>query len=151
MGQHRTAGKQTETLKIGEKIYTLRPLTFGIYAEFEDWIVSEKIDPIEALAARIDKVPPQHQAAAWEAAINAAQRNKTITTTEMAAAENSLRGVAWKLWKVLEKDHPEVRGVDDALKLVAKMGEDRVPELVAKMQVASGELDLKNSDGPAAT
>lgn len=148
-GQHRAAGLQTSTITISGRTYTLRPLTVGAYAQFEDWVVSQKGDPIAALAKVIDQIPAAHRDQAWEAAITAAQKARIVTTAEMAAAENSLHGIAWKLWKCLEQDHPEVNSVDAALQLLIAAGQQRADEIKAALRVASGEEDLKNSSGQA--
>lgn len=144
---HRTAGKDFETIKIGEKKYKLRPLRVGTYAEMEAYVVEQRVDPLAIAAQAVATIPASHHDAIWNAAFRNAMSRRTVIATDMRDFEQSARGTAWKFWRSVEQDHPEVNSVDEALKLMEQMGVARMKELILKMQVSSGEADIKNSDG----
>lgn len=148
MKLHRTAGASSQTLVIGEKTYTLRPLTVGLYAEMEAYVVAQREDPMVIAALACQKVPAQFHTDIWDSAMRAAKSARTVTAAEMSAFEQSIRGLAFKFWACLKTDHPKLT-VDDALKLIEEAGEERMAELQARIHVGSGEADLKNSSGQA--
>ena len=59
--------------------------------------------------------------------------------------------MAWKVWKCLEQDHPEIDGVDKALEIITLAGPARLEEVVRSVEIGSGEADLGNSSGQGQT
>ena len=145
--QHRTAGVDYVELDIDGGKYKLRPLTLGLYAEMESYIVAQRGDPLAEAARACDRVPEKYHMAIWDAAMRQAVQGRTVTAEEAATFENSIRGLAWKLWKCLERDHPEIDSVDAALKLLTRLGPQRIEEVDRKVKLASGEADLGKSSG----
>jgi hypothetical protein len=145
----RTTGKSFETIEIDGKPYTLRPLTVGVYGEMEAFVMSLRGDPLAAAGQAVKNLPAEQHSAVWDAAMRAVMANRCVSTAEMASFENSVRGYAWKLWKCVEKDHPEIDTIDKALELLERIGPQRAAEVDAKLRVASGEADLGKSSGPA--
>lgn len=144
---YRIAGKSFRTISIGGKQYTLRPAVLGVYAEMEAYVVSLRQDPLEIATRACQRAPANQHAAIWDAAMRAERSARIATAEEMASFENSVPGIAWKLWKSLEQDHPEIDGVAAALALLEQAGEDRLSEIVATLHVATGEGDIKNCSG----
>ncbi len=147
---HRTAGKDYETFTVGDKTYTLRPLTVGTYAELESYVRSRRPDPLALAADAAAKVPPSQQPAMWDAAFRIATAGRTVSAEEMMAFETSPMGIAWKFWQLVKRDHPEIDSAEKAMALLEQIGREKSTELIMKMQIASGEEDVKNSDGLAA-
>lgn len=147
MKQHRTAGTDFRKIKIDDEEYTLRPLKVGVYAEMESYIVSLRTDPIAEAAKAVDSVPAQHHAAIWAAAMKQATSGKTVTAAEAADFENSIHGLAWKFWRCIEADHPEIDSVQKAIELLTLAGAERLEEIARSVELGSGEADLGNSPG----
>ena len=140
----RTQGKATETLTVGEKVYTLSPLTFGFFGEMEAFVCSLRGDPIAVATEASAEVPATLQPMLWDAAVRAAVYAKIVPASEMANFEKSMAGIGWKLWKCLEPKHgDEFKTHSDALALLTTIGKDRFAEVMAKISVVSGEEDLK--------
>ena len=149
--QHRTAGVDYVEIDIDGQKYKLRPLTLGLYAEMESYIVAQRGDPLGEAAKACERVPEKYHAAIWDAAMRQAVQGRTVTAEEAATFENSIRGLAWKLWKCLERDQPDVDSVDAALAILTKLGPARLEEINYKVQLASGEADLGKSSGQQPT
>lgn len=144
---HKTAGVSYETLAVGDQVYKLRPLKVGIYAEMESYVLSQRIDPLQAAGESIAKIPAQYHQAVWDAAMKAAMSSRVVSAEEMSAFGNSPRGIAWMLWKLLEQDHPEFNSVERAIELMERIGPERAQEIQMKVNIASGEADAGKSSG----
>lgn len=144
----RTSGQSYELIEIEGKQYKLRPLKVGVYGEMEAFVLAQRGDPLAAAGQAVQHLPAAMHAAVWDAAMRAVMANRNVTTQEMSDFENSIRGYAWKLWKCLEQDHPEVDSLDKALALLEKIGPARAAEVDAKLRVATGEADMGKSSGP---
>lgn len=147
---HRTAGTDYKVITIGGKEYTLRPLAIGVYAEMESYIISQKPDPLEIASEAVAKLPSSRHEAIWKAAMSQAVNARTVTSEEMAAFEDTVNGLAWKIWQCVRQDHPEINSVKAARALLMQAGEEhRFEELSRVAEIASGESDLKKSSGQA--
>lgn len=142
MKHQRTAGCDFRTVTIGETTYKLRPLTLGDYAEMEAFVASQRKSPFKVVSESIAELSLEHQRAAWDAAVRAAVSDRIVPASEIAAFENSILGLSWKLWKCLSKDHPEVDSHEAALKIVTSAGPACLRELQLEVHIATGEADL---------
>jgi hypothetical protein len=156
MSDHaRVAGKTSQTIELGGKIYTLRPYTVGLWAEMSAFVRGLKGDPIREVCQRLDAIPPEQQQRWMRAAVEAAA-NQSPSEQELSAFEKSLLGTAFRLWTTLRSEHanefPGPQAVLDALlALSQREGEKKLAEIMLKLEVAGGEADLKNSAGRPAT
>jgi hypothetical protein len=143
---HRTAAASYQTLTIDETVFTLRPLTLGTYAEMESFIIERRGDPLREAAASIEcgEIPQKHHSAIWDAAMRQAMAGRNVSAHEVADFENSVTGVAWKLWKCVQADHPEIDSVEKALLLIDSAGEHRFEEILRAVQLGTGEAELGN-------
>jgi hypothetical protein len=151
----RVAGKTSQTLELGGKQYTLRPYVVGLWAEMSAFVRSLKGDPIKEVCDRLEAIPPDQQQRWMKAAVEAAA-NQSPSEQELSAFEQSLLGVAFRLWTTLKADHarefPDPHAVLDKLILLTEQeGEKKLAEIIMKLDVAGGEADLKNSAGRSAT
>ena len=146
---HRTAGVDFRQVTIGDETYTLRPLTVGIYAEMESYVVSRRPDPLAVASEAVKSLPPSQHDAVWKAAMNQAVNARIVTADESAAFENSVDGLAWKVWQCLKQDHPEIDSVKAATELLIKAGDAHFEEIARATEIASGEADIKKSSGQA--
>ena len=144
---HETAGTTFSTIAIGGKQYTLRPFTVGVYAAMEAYIVSRRTDPFVGAVRACKVAPPEQHAAIWDAATRAFQQSQTVTAEEMRNFENSLEGIAWKFWRCIMKDHPDINSTAKAMELIEIAGAERLAEIQARVYAGSGEASLKNSAG----
>ena len=151
MSKHqRTAGVDQRTVPIAGKDYTFRPLTVGVYASMESYVVSRRPDPLAIASEAVKKLPPQNHDAIWKAAMSAAITSRTVSPAEMSDFENSVDGLCWKIWQSLRQDHPEIDSVEAAKDLLVRAGEAGEFEMVARtVEITSGEADLKKSTGQA--
>lgn len=143
----RTAGKSFETLTVGGKTYTLRPLKVGAYAELEAYVMSQRVDLVAATGAAITKIPQSMHAAVWDACMRNVLASRNVTAQEVQAFEQSVRGYAWKLWQCVKEDHPEIDSIDKAMELLVEAGPQRAEEIDLKLRLASGEADLGKLSG----
>jgi hypothetical protein len=156
MSDHaRVAGKTSQTIELGGKTYTLKPYVVGLWAEMSAFVRTLKGDPIKEVCDRLDSIPADQQQRWMRAAVEAAA-NQTPSEQELASFEGSLLGTAFKLWATLKADHgqefPHPQAVMDRLiSLTEEQGEKKLAEIMMKLEVASGEYDLKNSAGQPAT
>lgn len=146
---HRTAGADFQSVQIGDKQYTLRPLTVGVYASMEAFIASRRPDPLQIASEAVKRLPPSQHDAVWRAAMDSAVSGRIVTSEEAAAFENSVDGLAWKVWQCVREDHPEVNTLEAARELLLLAGEEHFERLARATELASGEADLKKSSGQA--
>ena len=119
------------------------------------FVRSLKGDPIKEVCDRLDAIPA-HQQQRWMKAAVEAAANQSPSEQELSAFEGSLLGTAFKLWTTLKADHrdefPDPYAVMDKLLALAEgEGQKKLAEIMMKLDVASGEADLKNSAGRPAT
>ena len=104
-GHARTAGRLFQTLKVGDKKYTLRAPSVGsLIADMEAYIVSLRENPFimaaKACQRLADTVPTDKQAAIeeriWKAAEAASIRSGAASAAEMNEFTESLRGIAYQ-------------------------------------------------------
>jgi len=146
---HRTAGTDFRQVDIQGVVYTLRPLTVGVYASMESYIASRRPDPLAIASEAVKRLPPNQHAAVWDAAMKNAVTARTVTAEEAATFENSIDGLSWKLWQCLRQDHPEINSPEAARALLIAAGEEHFERLARATEIASGEADLKKSSGQA--
>jgi hypothetical protein len=144
---HRTAGVDHRVIEIAGQKYTLRPLTVGVYASMESFISSRRPDPLAIASEAVKRLPASQHDAIWRAAMSQAVQARTVTADEASAFENSVDGLAWKVWQCLVADHPEIDSLESAKALLLKAGEEKFEELARAAEIASGEADLKKSSG----
>jgi hypothetical protein len=148
MSKHyRTAGVDSKNVTIQGKAYILKPLTVGVYASMESFIVDRRPDPLQIASSAIAKLPASQHDAVWRAAMHQAVAARTVTAEEAAAFENSVDGLAWKLWQCAKDNHPEVNSIESAKSLLIAAGESHFEELARATEIASGDADLKKSSG----
>lgn len=175
------AGARKPTLTINGRVYTLKPMVLGEYAEREAYILSRKPSPFEAL----EKLPPiperpqpvirgsgeSHEAYATrrheytkaveqhehqkrlrdeltKIAFQQAMQPQFVSIEEDNAFDNSLHGIAWKLWRALRDNHPEIDGVQAALDLLEEAGDEALKDITEKLDQSEEKDLLGNSDGP---
>ena len=74
---------------------------------------------------------------------------RTVTPEEAMAFENSIDGMAWKLWHCLKENHPEINSIESARDLMIAAGKENFQLLASAVEVASGEAELGKSTGQA--
>lgn len=175
------AGKRKPQLTINGRVYTLSPMVLGEYAERENYILSRKPSPFEAL----EKLPPvverpkairkepgesdseyanrrheynqqleKHERQTrlreelTKRAFKEAMQPQFVSFEEDNAFDNSLHGIAWKLWRALRDNHPEIDGVQAALDLLEEAGDEALKDITDKLDKSEEKDLLGNSDGP---
>ena len=146
---HRTAGADYHEIPIGDKTYRMRPITIGDYAAMEAYIASQRPDPLAVASEAIKSLPSAQHDAIWKAAMERAVANRIVTSAEAKAFEDSVDGLAWKMWHCLKKEHPEIDSIEAARNLLIEAGEAHFELLARATEVASGEAELGKSSGQA--
>lgn len=146
---YRTAGLDYRVVEINGRPFKLRPLTLGVYAELEAYIISQRPDPLAIAGEAVKKLPANQHDAVWKAAMAHAVTARTVTSEQAAAFEDSVDGLAWKLWQCLKADQPEFDSLESVRALMIQAGEAKFEELARAAEIASGEADLKKSSGQA--
>ena len=144
------AGMRKPTMTVGDKTYTLSPTTIDSLGEVENYILAERAVPHEIVAALPLSTPP-HIVKMWvESAMHESTIARFVSAEEMASYDDSPRGMAHKFMLHLRPEHPEINSVEATLPILeALLNAGRVKELQAKMDEASSDDKLKNSDGRA--
>jgi hypothetical protein len=161
-GAARTVGRIPQRFKAGGKTYTLHAPSVGdLIVEMQAYMISlrgnpllQAVDAVRRLPA--DLTPEQRELFAqriWQSAEAASVRVNAPDPDEITRFENSLTGIAFRLWKCLQEDHAdEFPDVESVLRLMELMveeeGDTALDELVIKTRQATGEEDAKNSSGP---
>ena len=139
----RTGGADFETFVVEGDTYKISPLRLGHWSEMESYVSSLRQNPIDIASANLNGKPLAVQQMIMDAAVKAACYAKIVPAVEIANFEASITGLAWKLWKTLEPNHPEINSVSEAVFILTAAGADRLAEIKAKLHVGSGEADLK--------
>jgi hypothetical protein len=125
---------QVQTIIIDGQTYTLRPLKRA-YLAMEEFILSNRIDPMDAAVAAVLKAPAAMHSAIWDAAMRAVLTSRRVASIrEMADFEHSMRGYAWKLWQCVKQDHTEIDSIEKAIELLEKFGPERASEVDDKLR-----------------
>lgn len=87
---------------------------------------------------------------AWEESL----RPRVVSLADDQAFDQSLHGIGFRLWKALERDHPEINSVQAALDLIEAHGLSHMADITQSLDVAEEKDILGNSiaagPGPAA-
>lgn len=152
-GHARVSGHVSKTMVIGGKTYRLnQPARVGLYAKLEAFFLERKQDPLVAAVKACEMAPKEMHASIWDAAMKAASAARVATAQEMADFEKSVWGLAFLFRECLDPQHyADVPDPEAALRLIEELGNDRLQELAATLQVVSGKDDLKNFAGPITT
>jgi len=162
-GAARTAGRIPQTITVKGKRYTLRAPPVGdLIVEMQAYMVSLRGNPLLQAVDAVRHLPPdltdeqlaRFEHRIWKTAEAASVRVNAPTPDEITQFENSIQGIAYRLWICLKEDHgDEIASVEDALRLVEilaeEKGESALDEVVIKTRQATGEEDAKNSSGPS--
>lgn len=76
-----------------------------------------------------------------------ASKPKICSFDDENAFDSSLHGIAWKFWRALREDHPEIDSVQAAMSLIEKAGTAALKDINAKLDITEEKDILKNSDG----
>lgn len=163
---HNTAGTSYTQIDIGGKTYTMRPFSIEDYlAAIESHIVASRNDPLIGASRACRVAPAEQHAAIWDAAMRAEQNSRNVSTEEIARFESSLDGIGFKFWRLIYKDHPETTSKISRSLVMRWIGEkttginasdpdavreaqqSALMELHRRLHVASGEAELKKSNG----
>lgn len=100
--------------------------------------------------ARVARIDAQHKArqALIDRAFREATQPQVVSFEDENKFDNSMHGIAWKLWRALRQDHPEIASVQHALDLIEQAGTEALGEINARLDEAEESALLKNSAGP---
>lgn len=76
-----------------------------------------------------------------------AMRPQVVSFEDDQLFDQSLHGIAFKLWRALRDHHPEIDSVQAALSLLEQIGDQRLVEINSKLDLAEEKDTLGNSNG----
>jgi hypothetical protein len=138
------SGQRSVTVEINGKQWTFDTAYLRDYAEMEQYILSHRPDPLEGLAGLPDDV----RADAVRVAMQQRQRSPFVSMSELAEFESSVHGVAWRVWRALRNNHPEIAGIDDAYQFIEDAGNEHWGTILTTLDIAEEKDLIKNSESP---
>lgn len=103
-GLFNLCGRRAVELKKNGKTYTMRIRRLADYALKEEAMVSRIGNPWEGIEAIKE---PRTKELAMKIAADVAARPKIATLQDENRFDNSLRGIAWGVWRALSEKHPD--------------------------------------------
>lgn len=125
------AEQRCTSIEIGGRVYHLARRK-GTLTELEAEVLRLRPDPVELTAGLLRSAPPElHEMILGAFAHD--MRCRWVSWEDVSEFEESPHGFAWKLWKLLSTNHPEVDSQAKAMELIEELGADRVEELKQRM------------------
>lgn len=109
-------------LTIDGKEYSFTTIILAEHAEKEAYILSLRPDALQALATLPATAPKHVQSLVADAAMKAAQRPAFVTRDEEAQFDESLHGMAWRIWRSLRENHTEFGMPTEGAQIKHKVG-----------------------------
>lgn len=109
-------------LTIDGKEYSFTTIILAEHAEKEAYILSLRPDALQALSTLPATAPKHVQSLVADAAMKAAQRPAFVTRDEEAQFDESLHGMAWRIWRSLRENHVEFGMPTDGAPIKHKVG-----------------------------
>ena len=106
-----------------------------------------KLAAYQAEKARYEQLVSQ-RARLEERAWKEATRPRCVTVEEEQQFDNSLHGIAWRLYRSLRRNHPEIDGVQAALDLIERAGNSNLAHIVETLDHAEERDIVGNSGAP---
>lgn len=97
-------GRRTEELRKDGKVYRLAFRTLADYASKEEAMLLRMGNPFAGIAQIEDRTL---RAEMTKVAADIATRPLIATMTDEERFDNSMRGVAWSVWRALSVNHPD--------------------------------------------
>jgi hypothetical protein len=144
-GLHHIAGAES-AIAIAGKTYRAAPLTLGMRAEIEAQVVARRADVLDEVLRRLETAPARHHEALLDAALRRLERRRTATAEEVAEFLATFDGAAFVFWLLVRDRHPEI---DSPAAATAVCRQAPLGQLQARLDLATGEGELKNSAGRA--
>jgi len=152
------AGNKTNTLTKDGKTYTLTVRRLADYGLKEQAMLLRMASPYQGVEAITD---PQQFALAIRQIADVTSRPLIATRDDEARFDDSMRGIAYTLWRSLSVQHPDEfppgaqveAGIQLGLNFIAWYGGYGQPldEIIDAINTAQERDELKNSDGQRAT
>jgi hypothetical protein len=128
--------------------YEFRPADLRDYGEREDYVLG-LTNPM-ALAGQLSSLKDSElRNGIIDKMVEYMLRPRFVTVHEDIDFEDSIHGLAYETWRAL-KYRDDVNDIRDALALIEKLGEERIPEL-REVLAASREQDLMGKSEASAT
>jgi hypothetical protein len=160
-GHARISGKTFAKITLGGKTWTIRPAKLGSFGELEAYYLSLLQDPVVYASQRASLIPREQHEALFKSALDLASKLKIVNAQQLSEFENSLRGIAFKVYVAFREEHPDLdtqtdakdtrtkveRGVDNALLILESITEAEMEALLAQVDSINMTSELGNSSG----
>lgn len=144
-GLHHISGAES-AITIAGRTFRAAPLTLGMRAEIEAHLVARRVDVLDEVLRRLETTPSRHHELLLDAAFRRVERRRTATAEEVAEFLGTFEGAAFVFWLLVRDRHPEVDSPDAAAAICRQAP---LAQLQARLDLATGEGELKNSVGRA--
>jgi len=146
-GLQRVAGA-AGTITLAGKEFRCAQITLGHLSEVEAYIVSQRAGFIDTVAEQIKNLPRDLQDRFIAASVKQAQSGRTVSREDMREFLSTREGNCYLLWCMIRDAQPEYKHLASVIELCNTIP---ILTLEAKVDVAAGLSDAKNSDGLAAS
>ena len=113
-------------VEIGGKTYKLNPLTIGLYAQIGEHVLSLRVDPLDHISGKIEHLDEASKSILLKHALDTSldmASQPRASSAEVDAFINSVDGMTYIIWKLVEPHHPEVDSLEKAQGLLAELDE----------------------------
>lgn len=145
-GLARAAGGGVPIFFDGQTIL-LQPLTLKDFAAVEQYLLSKRQNPLDMVKSKLAGLDIETQKYLLELAYEDAKRQTTISASEAGEFIDSVDGLAFTLWLVLERSHQGRWTLERVNEIVKSMTPTEIQEMLRLRDQASGLDDLGNSTG----
>lgn len=127
------------------------PLTLDDLGMIDQQILSERPPPEEAMNRLLKATSdPLAKEMIVTASLKAVQREKNVTSAEMADWVSTTRGTVYSFWLVLRKENPKYQTIEAVRGLMERIDPNERRELARRRDIASGTDAMGNPTGPTA-
>ena len=125
----------------------LPALNIQDYGVVEQHILSNRINPIEAIKSHLNGLSPEAQNHLLSLAYDEFRNNTTVSLPELSSFLSSREGTALSLWLLLERAKPGKWTRARVKEILESMTDEDVTRLLLSRDQAAGVDDLGNSTG----
>lgn len=140
------SGQAAVTITLGGQQYQLRRATVAVIHAAEAEVLTTRTNPLAEAAKVAASLPAEQAKLVWELAFDRLANAKPVTVEELTAWLESVPGVSWFIWYMIQDD-PQAPSRQEVARLVTQLDLGELQALAASVMASLGTNDLKNSSG----
>lgn len=141
---------QEQTVKVGEKVYTLSKADASVREEFLEWARPRIADPIDAILGKLEKMKPKAASLFTREALQQARARYDFASPEIQQVAQTEAGIVKMISLLLRKHHPDITD-EEALDVGQAIGDEEKARMDREdsFRGSAGEGHGKLSSHPA--